>query len=946
MNCEELAARLAAADDVERKVLLEQHPTLIGPELAHSLKSLFDQGKHGDPAIRRGAAESLTALAEIADDQEIAALAIWTAGIVQLQMGGLAEESIPKLTEAEERFAMINKPLLAAATQVNIIHALLILGRYEDALECGMRARGVFLSHNDELRAGQVEQNIGSIYFRRDRYKEAEAFYRAARERFLSTGDQKQLTEIDVCLATALIFQHRFRDAEALYNEALTRSKAAGLLMAQAVIECDLGCLALFQGRYDQALDFLELSRRRYASLGMAHESAIAEQEQAEAYLELNLAPEAAEIYARIVPTFADMGMRAEQARALLYHGRASLLLGRVKEARRLLADARGLYSAEGNAIGEAMVRLVEAQLFYDEKDYLAASESAMQAERPLAEAGTWSRALTARWLRGESARAQGKERRARLLFDSTLRDAEAQALPQVAQRCYTSLGILDGDAGNSEGAEASFKSAISIIEELRALLPSDEFRTAFVTDKLVPYERIIGICLSESGSDRVIDALNYVERARSRTLVEMLNGTVQFRIKPRDDFEAELLARLEELREELNWFYSQINRTPDSEEPRSPKSSTALRGEVREREGKMLEILRQLQQRGGGSLAQAEHLNISELQRAIGSGSALVEYFSIDEELLAFIITGESIEVVRHLGRESEVRAAVERLRFQINSLRFNPVLLKSHMDELTARTRRHLATLYDILLRPVEERLGNRRLVVIPFRSLHYVPFQALYDGESYLIERREVCHAPSASVMQHCLAAPRRPFRKAVLLGVADDLAPKVRDEITALAPIFPEATALSDMDATLSALYQHAPSADVLHLACHGQFRADNPLFSSLKLSDGWLTVRDAYNLDLSCGLVTLSACETGMSAVAPGDEIIGLARGFFSAGAPSIVVSLWTVNDEATALMMTSFYKEILAGRSPSAALRHAQLEMIKARPHPFFWSPFVLLGRW
>jgi len=121
-------------------------------------------------------------------------------------------------------------------------------------------------------------------------------------------------------------------------------------------------------------------------------------------------------------------------------------------------------------------------------------------------------------------------------------------------------------------------------------------------------------------------------------------------------------------------------------------------------------------------------------------------------------------------------------------------------------------------------------------------------------------------------------------------------------------------------THAALFAQAPAANLLHLACHGRFRSDNPLFSSLQLADGWLTVRDTYNLKLQCDLVTLSACETGVSQVAPGDELIGLARGFFAAGAPTLLVSLWAVDDEATTQLMTLFYQRLLAGVGPAAAL--------------------------
>jgi CHAT domain-containing protein len=198
----------------------------------------------------------------------------------------------------------------------------------------------------------------------------------------------------------------------------------------------------------------------------------------------------------------------------------------------------------------------------------------------------------------------------------------------------------------------------------------------------------------------------------------------------------------------------------------------------------------------------------------------------------------------------------------------------------------------------------------------------------------------------VLGFCLEKPPTEFGRALLLGVADEQTPRVREEIEAIAPLFRESEALLDARATVEALREGAPRADVLHLACHGQFRPDSPLFSSLRLGDGWLTVRDAYTLDFRGGLVALSACETGVSAVAPGDELIGLVRGFFSAGAPTLLLSLWTVDDEATAELMRDFYTHLLAGRRPAAALRAAQLRQMRERPHPFFWSPFIVVGRW
>jgi CHAT domain-containing protein len=232
------------------------------------------------------------------------------------------------------------------------------------------------------------------------------------------------------------------------------------------------------------------------------------------------------------------------------------------------------------------------------------------------------------------------------------------------------------------------------------------------------------------------------------------------------------------------------------------------------------------------------------------------------------------------------------------------------------------------------------------VPHRALHYLPFQALHDGESYLIERREVSFAPSAVVLQQCLDRPAHEFRTALLMGVADEQIPRVDEELQALDHVFAEAKRFSNAAATTEVLRRESADVDVLHLACHAQFRADNPLFSALKLSDGWFTARDAYGLRLDCGLVTLSACETGMNAVAPGDELLGLTRGFLSAGSPSVMLSLWTIDDAATAELMTAFYEELARVKSPAAALRNAQMRLLGERPHPFFWSPFILVGRW
>jgi CHAT domain-containing protein len=714
--------------------------------------------------------------------------------------------------------------------------------------------------------------------------------------------------------------------------------------VTQAEIEGNIGNFALFRGRYDEALDYLERSRRRYAELGMAHQSAIAEQEIADAYMELNLVPEAEEIYERVIPKFDELRMRAEQARALMSHGRALIARQRVDEAQTALALAGRLFAAEGNKVGEATVRLVQAQLDYNQSDYEVASKRAAEAMEVLSNSGSWQRRLLARWLQGDAERAQGHTEIARSILTESLHDSETYSQPQVAERCCTSLGLLAQSSGDARSAEKYFQQAIGLIEEFRAPLPGEEFRAAFFSNKLVPYHEMVRLCLS-GDKDRSADALVFAESAKSRALADALrfNDKTQ---QPRDEFESSLLRDVETLREELNYLYNQLNQPYFNEGERDAAAIGKLHEELREREHKILTLERQFQHRHEKFSGKHESFDLSRLQKQLGLDKALVEYTTLDEELIAFVVTDQQVKVIRNLGSEAEIANRIAHFRFQIDTLRYGSEMMRQRLPALEVRTRKHLQWLYDKLIRPLEPIIEGRNLVVVPHRGLHYLPFHALNDGVSYAIEKREFSYAPSGFILQQCLDRAPINLSAALLLGVAGDQMAGVRDEIKAIKEQFPNATAFLDDSATLRALRENVSAADVVHLACHAHFRSDNPLFSALHLVDGWLTVRDASSLELHNTLVTLSACETGVSSVAPGDELIGLARGFFAAGAPSILLTLWTVDDESTSELMKDFYRELLRTGSPSQSLRAVQMKMLIERPHPFFWSPFVLVGRW
>lgn len=222
-------------------------------------------------------------------------------------------------------------------------------------------------------------------------------------------------------------------------------------------------------------------------------------------------------------------------------------------------------------------------------------------------------------------------------------------------------------------------------------------------------------------------------------------------------------------------------------------------------------------------------------------------------------------------------------------------------------------------------------------------------MFDGGQYLAERFVISYAPSATALALCQQRTLPHSGNALVVGVADELIPAAALEAECVAQVLGNAEVLLNEHATLAALREHSTGCDTVHLACHGLFRAGNPMFSSLKLHDGWLLALDAMQLDLRGALVTLSACESGRSQTLSGDEIVGLMRAFLGAGVSSLVVSLWIVQDETTAEFMRTWYNILREGREKgigrAESLRAAQLALKAQYAHPYYWAPFMIVGQ-
>lgn len=350
-------------------------------------------------------------------------------------------------------------------------------------------------------------------------------------------------------------------------------------------------------------------------------------------------------------------------------------------------------------------------------------------------------------------------------------------------------------------------------------------------------------------------------------------------------------------------------------------------------------ELLDTVRNRATDTLSQ--QLSLADVQRALDADDAVLQYHAVDNAMVVWVIRRDSIRGRTLPLRESELATRVDAFRTSVINRRSD--------------TRALGQDLYEALVAPAE--LGPvRRVFLVPHGPLHYLPFQALHTGSNYLIEQYALSVWPSASVGVQL--RNRASAGGATLLAFGNPTTdknvplPGAEREVQQLGSLFAQHTIYLQRDATKARFKEVANSASLLHVAAHAEVDEVDPLFSRILFSSsatesGVLEAREIFRLDLGAvKLVTLSACESGLGKVSRGEEIVGFTRSFLSAGADSVIASLWPVADDSTEALMTKLYQELVAGRDLGSAMQAAQIEVQRNRrfAHPFFWAPFYVIG--
>jgi CHAT domain-containing protein len=559
-------------------------------------------------------------------------------------------------------------------------------------------------------------------------------------------------------------------------------------------------------------------------------------------------------------------------------------------------------------------------------------------------------------------------------------------------------IGHVDRALGHNDEALEHYRKSISGIERLRAVtLNTEEGRAGILEVSRATYAETADLLydLRREG-----EALAVAERGRARAFLDVLaesrTGVTDGLTPEQHTREDAILARISAAQKNL-W---KENISADEKK----KTEAVLTSAEDDLDGFHVEV-RQCSPRYA-SVHYPEPASVSEIQnKLLDDHTALVEYLLGEKRSLVWVVTKNKV-TASILPARKEVEDQVDAYR-KLLSERASTLTVHQSLIEIN----RLGARLYSSIFQPIEAAVAsNRTLIVVPDGSLDYLPFEALVNhsrhtvsGEnrpSYLAEKFAVVYGPSASALVTLQAMNRetvapsrlllafgdpvtsasspatlavaasqvgRPISRTPKVSVTEDYAergfslarlPYTRKEVLAIAKLFP----VSQRDVYLGAEAREETVKSkkldefrYIHFATHGFLDETRPGRSGILFSratdsaeNGVLRLDEIMRLKMNTDLVTLSACSTGLGKLMSGEGILGLTRAFFYAGARNVAVSLWNVNDSATAALMTSFYRNLNRGLPKTEAMRQAKLALIRGTQstwrHPYFWAPFVIEG--
>jgi tetratricopeptide (TPR) repeat protein len=755
------------------------------------------------------------------------------------------------------------------------------------------------------LRLARAGMQRALILRRVGRDDDALAGYQRALTTFRRYGDRGWEGRVLVNLGILRGYRGEITEARADLRRAEQIFRPLGLTTALAQTQHNLGFLAAQAGDVKGALGYYDQARDQLRYIGA---NAVTELDRGELLLAARLLPEA-----RIAVAEAIDAARAGQFSALL--GQAQLLSARIElmsgaaaPARLIAAKARSTFARQARPTWAVLARRTEvaARIAAGGRDWRAV-RALEQAGDELAAAAWLPRAWEA-WIDAAHLAVElGDTRTAARCLDKAAPGRSAGPAPLRA-RAWHAAALVALHDGRVTLAKRRAAAGYREIETHQASLGATELGMLSGGEGVEIAALRLRLSLRENDWR---GALRWLQRVRSATL----------RLPPaRPSDDPVVAARLAELRSITSELATTAIDSPRLQ--RLLRRQRTVEAEVRQRSWRAA---------GPAAATHARQPEIAELSACLGD-RALVELFALDGSLHALALVGGRVRYRR--------LCAVEAATGELDALRFaiHRHLAYSRDRAASARAARAIGyaagELDRMLLGALADLITDRELVLAPVGALHALPWAMLPSCRG-----RAVAVAASSWQWWQAHQSPARDGPVALIAGPAPEYAAA---EVMALHRQLPGALALTGPDATVARALAALDGASWGHLACHGTFRADNPLFSHLTLADGPMTVADLSALRQAPALLMLSACDLGLSAVHPGDELQGLAASLLGLGTRAVIASLGPVDDRTTQALTADLYRRLRAGAPPAVALAAAQAATFP--DHAVSAANFVCMG--
>jgi CHAT domain-containing protein len=973
---------------------------LLKEERAESSRSAIEKFK-----------ESLT-LWRAAGDRQNEALTLKRIGDAHLPLGEF-QTALTFYTQALSMNRATGDRKSEAETLNEISYVHLNLGANQRALELSNQALGLAETTGNKVAIARAHNNLGEIYYGFGNFQKSLKYCDQALQlwRALNNPGGQALALLNSGYVYSDLGQ--VRQAFTFYKQAISLSEPIQDQRGQAITLTAIGRLYHRIGESQEALDFFQRAKTLLNPIGDPISDASVLNGMAYVYHGLGESLRALEYYNRSLALCRTAESRSGEAQTLGAVGRVYFSLNDYAKALQHHESALSIFKAIGDRRLE-IVELKEIGKIYDAQGdkpkalgYYLRARSSYRNEKDLR-----GEAITVN-LMGRIYAERGQRQTAMECFAQALSLSQRAEYPINEAAALNNIARLERDSGNLSAAREHTEQALNIVESLREKVNSSDLRTSYFASVRQQHEFYIDL-LMQLDREHPTGGFNSAafeasERFRARSFLELVSAA---RVGARDQADPALLERQRQLNQQVS---ETANRRMKLAQTAGPESTEAakLAKELDELVWQLREVEAQIRAGTIRNLTTKQPLNLKDIQqRALDDDSVLLEYMLGEERSYVWVLTpGEIFSY--ELPSRARIEAAARKFR---DLLMLNQPLANESFPQRQARIREAdaqipeaAAALSDLVIAPVQHKLGTKRLIIVADGALHYIPFLALTvqpgpnevsnPGDRIpLLARHEIVYEPSASALAYVRndgtprdtpksiavfadpvfdagdrrvttptssSSPTDSLREVAReLGLTEGKVPALpasRDEAEAIMSFAPWGTGLKALGFEASRATVTGPELAqyrIVHFATHGYVDYERPELSGLVLSlvdkngqpqEGYFRLHDIYNLKLSADLVVLSACNTGLGKEIKGEGLIGLTRGFMYAGAGGVAASLWKVDDEATAQLMTRFYEGMFKkGLTPSAAMREAQLWMSQQRrwQSPYFWAAFTIQGRY